>query len=110
MQRLLDPFRFVLISLAGWPIQQHPFAIENLREENGLLRERLVGRGIRLNDDQRRRLAAKARQLGQRIIGSLSNLGHHIARVAKGTGSSCQIARISKIEESSSGRSGSEDC
>ena len=37
MLRLRDPFRFVLISLAGWPIQQHPFAIENLRGRADLL-------------------------------------------------------------------------
>jgi len=32
-QSLLDPFRFVLISLAGWMNQQQ-FAIDYLREEN----------------------------------------------------------------------------
>jgi hypothetical protein len=31
---VLDPFRFVLISIAGWMNQQQQQAIEYLREEN----------------------------------------------------------------------------
>ena len=37
--------------------------IDYLREENHVLREHLGGRRLRLNDDQRRRLAAKAKGL-----------------------------------------------
>ena len=74
MQRLLDPFRFVLISLAGWLNQQQQSAIEYLREENRVLRELLGGRRIRLNDDQRRRLAAKARRLGWRIAKDVAGI------------------------------------
>jgi hypothetical protein len=36
---VLDPFRFVLISIAGWMNQQQQQAIEYLREENKVLRE-----------------------------------------------------------------------
>jgi hypothetical protein len=35
--------------------------IDYLREENRVLREQLGERQVRLNDDQRRRLAAKAK-------------------------------------------------
>jgi hypothetical protein len=42
-QPVLDPFRFVLISLAGWINQQQQFAIDYLREENRVLREQLGG-------------------------------------------------------------------
>jgi len=45
-QRLLDPFRFVLISLAGWMNEQQQFAIDYLREENRVLREQLGGRRV----------------------------------------------------------------
>jgi hypothetical protein len=38
--------------------------IEYLREENRVLRQQLGGRRLRFNDDQRRRLAAKAKGLG----------------------------------------------
>jgi hypothetical protein len=52
---VLDPFRFVLISIAGWMNQQQQQAIEYLREENKVLREQLGGRRLRFTDDQRRR-------------------------------------------------------
>jgi len=73
-QPLLDPVRFVLISLAGWMNQQQQFAIDYLREENRVLREQLGGRRVRLNDDQRRRLAAKAKRLGRRILEEVAGL------------------------------------
>ena len=56
---VLDPFRFVLISIAGWMNQQQQQAIEYLREENKVLREQLGGRRLRLTDEQRRRLPPK---------------------------------------------------
>jgi len=37
-----------------------------LVEENRVLREQMRGRALRLNDDQRRRLAAKAKLLGRK--------------------------------------------
>ena len=61
MPRVLDPFRFVLIAIAGWMNQRQLQMIDYLREENRVLREQLGGRRLRLNDDQRRRLAAKAK-------------------------------------------------
>ena len=64
----LDPFRFVLIALAGWMNHRQLHAIEYLREENRVLREQLGERRLRLSDDQRRRLAAKAKGLGQKLL------------------------------------------
>jgi putative transposase len=52
MSRVLDPFRFVLISLAGWMNQRQLRVIDYLREENLVLREQLGDRRLRLNDDQ----------------------------------------------------------
>jgi hypothetical protein len=57
---VLDPFRFVPISIAGWMNQQQQPAIEYLREENKVLREQLGGRRLRFADEQRRRVAVKA--------------------------------------------------
>ena len=54
--------------------QQQQFAIDYLREENRVLREQLGGRRVRLNDDQRRRLAAKAKKLGRRILEEVAGL------------------------------------
>ena len=41
MPRVLDPFRFVLISIAGWMNQRQLQVIDYLREENRVLREQL---------------------------------------------------------------------
>ena len=43
MPRVLDPFRFVLISIAGWMNQHQLQIIDYLREENRVLREQLAG-------------------------------------------------------------------
>jgi len=40
----LDPFRLLLVSVAGWLGQQHRDAIDNLREENRVLQEQLAGK------------------------------------------------------------------
>ena len=63
----LDPFRFVLIALAGWMNHRQLQVIEYLREENRVLREQLGEQRLRLSDDQRRRLAAKAKGLGRKL-------------------------------------------
>jgi len=70
----LDPFRFMLISVAGWMNHQQQDAIDYLREENRVLRELIGERRMRLNHDQRRRLAAKAKGIGRRILGRLATI------------------------------------
>src|SRR5256714_7096238 len=74
MPRVLDPLRFVLIAVAGWMNQQQLQIIEYLREENRILREQLGGRRVRLNDDQRRRLAAKAKGLGRKLLAEVATI------------------------------------
>src|SRR3982750_2816621 len=74
MPRVLDPFRFLLIALAGWMNQQQVQTIEYLREENRVLREQLGGRRLRFNDDQRRRLAAKAKGLGRQLLAEVASI------------------------------------
>jgi putative transposase len=64
----------MLICLAGWMNQQQQHAIEYLREENRVLREQLGSQRLRLNNDQRRRLAAKARGLGRRLLAEIATL------------------------------------
>jgi hypothetical protein len=68
MQQVLDPFRFVLIVLAGWVNQQQQEVMDYLREENHVRREQLGNRRLRLSDDQRRRLAVKAKKVGRRVL------------------------------------------
>lgn len=74
MPRALDPFRFVLIALAGWMNQRQLHAINYLREENRVLREQLGERRLRLNDDQRRRLAAKAKGVGRNLLAEVATI------------------------------------
>ena len=74
MPRVLDPFRFLLIAVAGWMNQQQQFAIDYLREENRVLREQLGHRRLRLTNDQRRRLAAKAKRLCRRILKEVAGI------------------------------------
>src|SRR5215469_12118399 len=71
---VLDPFRFVLISIAGWMNQQQQQAIDYLREENRVLSEQLCGRRLRFTDDQRRRLAARAKGLGRRALSQIATI------------------------------------
>ena len=72
MLRVLDPFRFVVIAVAGWMNQWEYQMIDYLREENRVLREQLGPRRLRSNDDQRRRLAVKAKGLTRRLLDEMS--------------------------------------
>ena len=74
MRLALDPFRLVLISLAGWFNQQQQAVIEYLQEENRVLREQLGGKRLRFNDAQRRRLAVRAKKLGWRMLHELTTI------------------------------------
>ena len=62
------------MAVAGWTNQRHLDAIDYLREENRVLREQLGERRLRLNDDQRRRLAAKAKRLGRSILKEVATI------------------------------------
>jgi len=54
--------------------QQQQLALDYLREENRVLKEQLGGRRLRLNDDQRRRLASKAKRLGRRLLAQVATI------------------------------------
>jgi HTH-like domain len=74
MRLTLNPFRLLLISLAGWMNQQQQDVIEYLQEENRVLHEQLGNKRLRLNDDQRWRLAVKAEKLGWRVLHELTTI------------------------------------
>jgi hypothetical protein len=54
--------------------QKQQYAIDYLREENRVLREQLGTRQLRFTDDQRRRLAAKAKLVGRRLLNDIADL------------------------------------
>ena len=74
MKAVLDPFRFLGVAVAGWMNQHQQQVIEYLVEENRVLREQLGGRRLRFNDDQRRRLAAKGKQLGRKLLAQIATV------------------------------------
>jgi transposase InsO family protein len=73
MPSLRSPLRFVLVALAGWMNQQRD-VIDYLQEENRALREQIGPRRLQFTDDQRRRLAAKARTLGRHVLWDLATI------------------------------------
>lgn len=73
-RRSFDPFRFLLISIAGWMGQKQRDAIEYLREENRVLREQLGSKRLHFTDAQRRRLAAKAKGLGCSLLREIATI------------------------------------
>ncbi len=74
MRLTFDPFRLLLSSLAGCLNQHQCDVIDYLQEENRVLREQLGNKRLRLNDDQRRRLAVRAKKLGRRVLHELTTL------------------------------------
>ncbi len=66
--------KLLLATFSGWVNRQQTEAIDYLREENCVLKEQLKGRRLRLTDDQRRRLAAKGRTLGRRLLGKIATI------------------------------------
>ena len=74
MARMLDPFRFILIALSGWMNSRELLLIDYLQEENRVLREQLGDKRLRFTDDQRRRLVAKAKGLGRKVLQELRTI------------------------------------
>ena len=74
MRNILNPFRFIVIAVAGWMNQNQQYAIDYLREENRVLREQLGTHRLRFTEDQRRRLGTKAKLVGRRLLSDIAGL------------------------------------
>jgi hypothetical protein len=68
------PLQFLLLVFAGWVNRRQLELLAYLQEENRVLREQLGDRRVRFTDAQRRRLAAKGRVLGRRVLEQLAGL------------------------------------
>jgi hypothetical protein len=66
--------QFLLLTVAGWINRSQQDAIDYLKEENRVLREQLGNRRIGLTNEQRRRLAAKAKVLGRKDLKEIAGL------------------------------------
>jgi hypothetical protein len=73
MNFILQPWQLLLAILAGLISRQQQGVIEYLRTENQVLKESHGKRRIRLNNDQRRRLAVKGKVLGRKILGEIGS-------------------------------------
>jgi hypothetical protein len=74
MPKSLDPFRLLLIAFAGWMNQEQQQIIDYLRKENRVLRAQVGARRLRFDDDQRRRLAVRAKVLGRRVLAEVATV------------------------------------
>jgi len=74
MQARLDPFSFLVVSVAGSLNQRQQQVIQYLAEENHVLREHIGARRPGFTDDQRLRLAAKARKLGRKVLSQVATV------------------------------------
>ena len=70
----MDPFSFLVISIVGWINQRQQQLIEYLVEENRVLWEQIGNRRMRFTDDQRRRLAARAKRLGRKVLAQVATI------------------------------------
>jgi hypothetical protein len=70
----LSALQMLLIVLTGWLERREREAITYLMEENRVLRRQLGHRRLRLTDDDRRRLAARAYRAGRRALRDLATI------------------------------------
>ena len=74
MRASLDPFSFLVRAIAGWMSRHQQEVIAYLVEENRVLREQIGNQRLKFNDDQRRRLAAKAKKLGRKTLEQVATI------------------------------------
>ncbi len=74
MNFVLHPWQLACAIFADWVNDHQQAAIDYLRTENQVLKEKLGKKRILLNDDQRRRLAVKGKELGRKALEQLAIL------------------------------------
>ena len=74
MPPLSHPLRLLVVALAGWINEQQREVIAYLQAKNRVLREQLGPRRLRFTDDQRIRLAAKAKHLRRRVLQEIGTI------------------------------------
>jgi putative transposase len=70
----LFPLQYLIALVALWLSRQQQEAIDYLKEENRLLKEKLGGCKLHFTDAERRRLAARAKALGRKGLAQLETL------------------------------------
>ena len=67
-------FQLLLMVVTGWLARREREVIVYLIEENRCLRRQLGSRRVRLTDDDRRRLAARAYRIGRRALRDIATI------------------------------------
>ena len=68
------PLQLLLATFTGWVNREQAQVVAYLVEENRVLKEQFGRRRLRLTDDQRRRLAAKGKVLGRRLLHRIATI------------------------------------
>jgi hypothetical protein len=68
------PLHLIVAALFGWLQREQRDVIEFLREQNRVLKAQLHGRRLRLDDDERRRLATIGHRLGRRMLAEIATI------------------------------------
>ena len=86
----MNVMKLMVVALAGWINQQQEDVIDYLREEVRVLKELNGNKRLRFTDEQRRRLARKAKRIGfgrlKEVVGLVTPqplLGWHRKLIAK---------------------------
>jgi len=74
MRAEIYPLQMLLLTVSGWVHRHQADVIAYMVEENRVLKEQMKGRDLRLNDDQRRRLAALAKMLGRKALDRVATI------------------------------------
>src|SRR5580704_8070211 len=74
MSFILQPWHLLFAAMAGALNRHQDAEIEYVRTQNQVWKELYGKRPIRLNDDQRRRLAVKGKTLGLRRLKDISTI------------------------------------
>ena len=69
-----QPFHLLVVALAGWINRNQQAVIDYLIEENRVLKDQLEGRRLRFTDEQRIRLAVKAKAVGRRLLKEIETI------------------------------------
>ena len=74
MNFVLQPWQLLIFIVAGWFNRKQQDMIEYLLTENHVFKEKFGNKRILLDDDQRRRLAVKAKILGRKVLQALATI------------------------------------
>jgi transposase InsO family protein len=70
----VSAFQMLLLTVTSWLDQREREVLAYLIEENRILRRQLGGRRLRLTDDDRRKLAARAYRLGRQALREVATI------------------------------------